>query len=285
MKNLKKLLAGALAGLMALSLAGCGGAMSLEEQIAKCQENMNAVDSMDTKMNMVMDMSAGGVTVGVDMDMNMTYFKEPVRMKMEMSMLETGMEMYMVEEGQSVTVYADSGDGWVKQTMSMEEYKEEYQQAEVQDNLNVYLDNAAKYEQVGTEKIGGVDAVKVKGVIPADALSEVINASGMMNEESIGLTGELLESLFKDMDDMEVYFWFNPETLYPVKYEMDMTNLMSSLYENLFAMLGAEAEGVSVNVSKVLISMEISNINNATEFTIPEEALNAPEGEVNGTAA
>lgn len=144
MKNLKKLLAGALAGLMALSLAGCGGAMSLEEQIAKCQENMNAVDSMDTKMNMVMDMSAGGVTVGVDMDMNMTYFKEPVRMKMEMSMLETGMEMYMVEEGQSVTVYADSGDGWVKQTMSMEEYKEEYQQAEVQDNLNVYLDNARK---------------------------------------------------------------------------------------------------------------------------------------------
>ena len=280
MKNLKKLLAGALAGLMALSLAGCGGAMSLEEQIAKCQENMNAVDSMDTKMNMVMDMSAGGVTVGVDMDMNMTYFKEPVRMKMEMSMLETGMEMYMVEEGQSVTVYADSGDGWVKQTMSMVENYEVKNLV-----VNVYLDNAAKYEQVGTEKIGGVDAVKVKGVIPADALSEVINASGMMNEESIGLTGELLESLFKDMDDMEVYFWFNPETLYPVKYEMDMTNLMSSLYENLFAMLGAEAEGVSVNVSKVLISMEISNINNATEFTIPEEALNAPEGEVNGTAA
>lgn len=131
---------------------------------------------------------------------------------------------------------------------------------------------------MGTEKIGGVDAVKVKGVIPADALSEVINASGMMNEESIGLTGELLESLFKDMDDMEVYFWFNPETLYPVKYEMDMTNLMSSLYENLFAMLGAEAEGVSVNVSKVLISMEISNINNATEFTIPEEALSPGRG-------
>ncbi len=128
------------------------------------------------------------------------------------------------------TIIHPSGDGWVKQTMSMEEYKEEFQQAEVQDNLNGYLDNATKYEQVGTEKIGGVDAVKVKGVIPADALSEVINASGMMNEESTGLTGELLESLFKDMDDMEVYFWFNPETLYPVKYEMDM--IVSSVYYN-----------------------------------------------------
>lgn len=38
MKNLKKLLAGALAGLMALSLAGCGGAMSLEEQIANARK-------------------------------------------------------------------------------------------------------------------------------------------------------------------------------------------------------------------------------------------------------
>ena len=51
-----------------------------------------------------------------------------------------------------------------------------------------------------------------------------------------------------------------------------MTNTMQSL----FTRLAESVEGWdSLTYDKMLITMTVSNLNNATDFTVPEEAKNA----------
>ena len=53
---------------------------------------------------------------------------------------------------------------------------------------------------------------------------------------------------------------------------MDMTEAMNQLLVNMVEALGEQAEGISMNVPKLDMSMTCSNFNNVADFSIPEEA-------------
>ena len=74
------------------------------------------------------------------------------------------------------------------------------------------------------------------------------------------------------LGEMTEYVWIDEATLYPVKYEVDMTDIMDALMVNLVEAMGEQAQGMSINIPKMKMTMECSNFNNATDFTIPEEA-------------
>lgn len=64
------------------------------------------------------------------------------------------------------------------------------------------------------------------------------------------------------------------ERLLPVKYDFDMTDMVSAMMSNMGA-----AE-VSLSIDKVTVSITFTGYDNVDEIEIPQEARNAEELEV-----
>ena len=92
---------------------------------------------------------------------------------------------------------------------------------------------------------------------------------------SLGLSGSELESMLSGLGDITVSLWISQEDLFPIRYEMDMTGIMDALVQNIMESAGGAEAGLAMRIPKMVIVLTCSNINSATEFTIPDEARSA----------
>lgn len=278
MKFGKRTAAFALSAALALSLAACGsGTEKSTGDIATALEKINAVKSLEATMVMEMDMSLMGQSMETETAMNMVCFNDPMKLKadMTMDMGELGsftMNMYAAMDGDNYTVYMNDGSAWTSETVDMS-YLQQY---DAQESMNLYLESGDDYTLEGTEEINGSTANKFTGVIRGDALEEVLAASGATSslESSVGDLD--LSELYSDLGDLPITVWVDQESSYPVRYAMDMTELMQGIMEKSMAAAGGEGDiSGTLTVDKVSLIMDCFNFDNATDFEIPAEALGA----------
>lgn len=278
MKFGKRTAAFALSAALALSLAACGsGTEKSTGDIATALEKINAVKSLEATMVMEMDMSLMGQSMETETAMNMVCFNDPMKLKADMTM-DMGklgsftMNMYAAMDGDNYTVYMNDGSAWSSETVDMS-YLQQY---DAQESMNLYLESGDDYTLDGTEEINGSTANKFTGVIRGDALEEVLAASGATSslESSVGDLD--LSELYSDLGDMPITVWVDQESGYPVRYAMDMTELMQGIMEKSMAAAGGE-EDISgmITMDKMSLVMDCFNFDNATDFEIPAEALGA----------
>ena len=237
MKFGKRTAAFALSAALALSLAACGsGTEKSTGDIATALEKINTVKNLEATMVMEMDMSVMGQSMETETVMNMTCFNDPMKLKadMTMDMGEIGsftMNMYAAMDGDNYTVYMNDGSAWSSETVDMS-YLQQY---DAQESMNLYLESGDDYTLEGTEEINGSTANKFTGVIRGDALEEVLAASGATSslESSVGDLD--LSELYSDLGDMPITVWVDQESSYPVRYAMDMTELMQGIMEKSMA--------------------------------------------------
>lgn len=264
-----------------LSLAACGNGnkgggsediatiLKTAAEKSEAASSMDAVMTMDFEMNLATDGAEQPLNVKTSMDMN--YFAKPLKVKIATSPSEmAGQEvpeqtMYLVEEDGTYQIYTQVGDSWSPQEMPAEVSAQYNPQA----NLQMYMENAASFKSQGSDTIDGVKAEKYAGVIAGDSLEKVINESGVLENFKVMTQGVDMSAMFKDMADLPITIWINEEG-YPIRYEMDMKDMFKTMFEAIMETLGEDAEGVKVDVSKAVVTMDISNYNNATNFEIPE---------------
>ena len=310
----KKFLALVLTGVLALSATACGGssknanvsvntdsrteAQENAEQASEAQpaeqaseaqpdvdpmeeamKNMESVTSMEAQMIMDMDMniSANGQDQAVESTttMDMVCFSDPLKIKMDMTMDmgdqgSVNMQIYAEpSESGTYNVYMFDGQSWSTQesaASALEEY-------DARSSMINSIGDSTQYTQEGTEQVNGANAYKYSYVLSEEEMKDQILSSGALDSiSSLGM--EVDESMFDGLGEMTSYVWVDEATLYPVKYEMDMTAVMDTLMTNMIAALGDQAEGISMSIPKMKIVMTCSNFNNATDFTVPDEAKN-----------
>lgn len=280
MKKKNRVAAMVLSVIMALSLAACGGAGGdSSDPLAAAQENMAKVTSMDATMTMEMDMEAGGESVETVTTMDMTVFSEPMRMKMDMSMDmgalgAVNMEVYAEEdEGGAYTMYLYDGSNWYAQAAT----ESELDQYDFSGDISDYIESVSSFNQEGTEQVDGVSAYKYTGVISGSDMEKVMLSSGVL--DSLSTTTSMDESQMAEMlsglGDIAVTLYISEDGPYPIRYEMDMTAIMDGLMGKIVEAMGSEAGDMTMSISKTTLVLTYSNLNNATDFTIPEEARNA----------
>ena len=276
MKSGRRAAALTLGGLLALSVTACGGTTNKGNSAEKIQaalEKINAIQSMDATMFMEMDMSAMGQSIETDTTMNMSCFNDPMKLKADMtvSMGELGavsMSVYAQQDGEQCSTYLYDGTSWTVQTMEIDDL----QQYDAQQSMDLYLESGVDYAYEGTEEINGMTTDKYSGVIRGDAMEEVMKASGATSnlESSLGSSVDLSD-LYSDMEDMPITVWIDQETGYPVRYYMDMTDVMQAMMTKMFSSMGAG----SITIGKMQITMDCFNFDNVADFEIPAEALAA----------
>lgn len=277
MKVGKRAVALALGTVLALSLTACGSNTGKEdptEKIRAALEKVNAVKNMDATMVMEMDMSVMGQSVETDTTMDMTCFNDPVKVKADMTMNMgalggISMSIYAAADGDNYTIYTFDGTNWTTQEADIGQLE----QYDAQKSMDLYLGSGDGYTYDGTEDINGSTADKYSGVIRGDAMEEVLKSSGATSSLETSLGGGVdLNDLYSGLGDIPITVWIDQTTGYPVRYYMDMTDVMQTMMSK--ALSGVEG-GESLTISKVNITMDCFNFDSAAEFEIPAEALAA----------
>jgi len=279
MRKMQRVAALIAAAVLTLGLAACGGSGGQTggtDPLVAAQANMNAAASMDAAMTMNMTMEMAGETMETVTSMDMSLFTDPMRMKVEATTEMAGesavISVYaeQAEDG-SYMMYMNDGTDWYSTAASAEELE----QYEVNQSMSAYIDSASSFKQEGTETVEGVSAYKYTGVITGENMKEVMLESGALDSvSSLGLSESQLEEMLSGLSDIQVTLWISEDDLYPVRYDMDMTAVMDGLMQAVLAGMGDQAENMTISIPEMTLSMTCSNFNNATEFSIPDEAKN-----------
>ena len=280
MKSGKRIAVLALGAALTLSMTACGGTENRDNSsgdIGTAMEKLNAVSSLDATMVMEMNMSVMEQVMETKTTMNMSCFNDPMKLKADMTMDmgdlgSVDMSMYASMDGDTYNMYLYDGSSWTTQAVDVS-YLQQY---DAKESMNLYLESGDDYTLAGTEEINGSTANKFTGVIRGEALEEVLAASGATNNLEASVGDLDLASLYSDLGDLEITVWVDQESGYPVRYAMDMTQMMQGMMDKILA-ASAEGEDTSgmLTVDKVNMVMDCFNFNSAADFEIPAEALGA----------
>lgn len=273
--------------LLLCMLAACGTvqpsrdgedvALTPTEKVTAAMEKMAGAKSMDAVMEMEIEMSVAGESMTMWTAMDMTTFLDPLKLRAEITLdmgdlgsMETA--IYAQSEGECCTMYLYDGASWVAQTVTLEDL-ERYN---AQSGMELYLNGAVDFMEAGTEELESGVADKYTGVIPNESLRDVLEASGALDSVNalLGANAEGLTDLYTALGDLPVTVWLDQASGYPVRFRMDMSDIMDKLSEKLTAGVIDGMEG-SLEIPKMTVIMTYTNLDAATDFEIPAEALNA----------
>ena len=288
MKNLKRLSSLLCVAALLFSLSACnnnkveestdtGAADAIIAANTKAEEatSMSAV----TVMHMDIEMSEGSqnYNINMDMDMNIDMIMDPMQMQIAFSMDMGEMlggvidgEVYITETDGVYTSHTHTLGQWTTDEIDLGDLA----QYNVKATMQLYLNSAESFKNEGEETLeSGVTATKYSGVIANDALNEVMASTGVTdNMAGIAADDSIdWEALYQDMGDMPVSIWISSDG-YPVRYEIDMTQLMDKMFTNMMEQLGGSEANIEIGTNAVTMTMDCT-YNTITEISIPEEAL------------
>ena len=287
MNKAKRMVAVLLSLLLLCMLAACDAApsdpddgdtaLSPTEVVAAAMEKMAGVKSMDAVMEMELEMAVAGESMTVRTAMNMTTFLDPLKLRAEVTLdmgelgsMETA--VYAQSEGDHCTMYLYDGSTWVAQTVALEDLT----QYNAQSSMDLYMSGVVNFAEAGTEELEGGTADKYTGVIPNESLKAVLEESGALDslDAMLGGTVDGLTDIYAELGELPVTVWLDQASGYPVRFYMDMSGVMEKVSEKLAAEL-IDVLGDSLEIPKMTITMTYANLDAATDFDIPAEALNA----------
>lgn len=256
---------------------GDGASLTPTEIVASAMEKMAALKSMDAVMEMEMELSDGEDSLAITTTMDMTTFTDPIKLHVEMNMDmgELGamdMSFYAQGEGDVYTMYVYDGANWVAQSVTLADLE----QYNAQDSMELYLNGAVDFIAAGTEELTGGAADKYTGVIRGESLKKLLEDGSALDSltSALGSDAASVEDLLQDLGELSITVWIDQASEHMVRFGMDMSDVMNKIANKVSAELG-EGEEINLSIPTMTITMTYANFDAATDFTIPEEALNA----------
>ena len=257
---------------------------------------------IDAKINMsvnVPDDEGNVQPLDMDMNMYMTIFMNPIKAKINTSMVMPGMEglalqpimnMYMIVDEENITQYMGMADEtgelkWIKQTIAMSMLSDLIKNDEetIAKNKELTEKYTEDVKYFGKYSEDGKTLLRLQYILSGDIYKEIFNESSKLmpepaNEEE-AMAAEMIQNIANmDIGDLTYIVYIDEATGEMVRMEMDLAEMVSSMVSGMTEITGMPPEAMEVFKSlKAVMTMDILNINSAEDFEIPEEALNAPE--------
>lgn len=318
--KMKKVLATGLVGVMSMTaLVGCGSKddsstgdsvkiPSEPIEIAKMASERTAkLDSYELNGKLNFDISAAGETVKATADMNAVYFKDPMKMKMDIDITaeaggeknDVSVDAYFMKEDDSYVLYAGLGaegqTSWMKMALDSSDA--------TQKQLIDALDVASKSDSKDTEAAwkgmedclsldkdnNTDDATALLVTLTADQLKKAYEegakadaASASSAEASLAQAGMTTDDLFEALGTISANMSVNTDQVYWKSIKIDLAKpvqgLMDTIMSKAMEAYGAasgDASSVDIKISACDFELNYDKYNKASDFELPEEAKNA----------
>lgn len=301
MKTIKKVAVTTMALAMGVStVTACGTkAVSMPQEpkdiVKLANERTAELDSYELNGTAGIAIDMMGQKVDMDMDINAVYFKDPMKLKMDMKMVNNAAEeddsekemtvsMYFMKEEDNYAMYMGMEDTWSKTTMSKddENYKE---LIEMLDKGMTSTDDSFSdlYTKAETQP---KDQTMLELKITGEKLAEEIEKSGVDTSalESSGASMEMI----KQLGEIPISMGVDNDNVYWRSVSVDLKDIIQSVFDTIIeqysSMLG-EGQEISMSVDKCEMQLTYDKYNKATDFELPEEAKNAKEVDASSIAA
>lgn len=299
MKKSKKILGLMMCVVLVLGcMTGCGK-KSDEELLTSSVTALNKAKSFEADVTMKGKMSVKLGEESQDMDINMTMnqtqFTDPMKAKTTMNVdvmgQKTTAETYMQKDGDKYVVYTGANGTWTKMSLGNLDEAMKSMGADIgsqfSDDVKKYTKKEDKTEGEKTYLVYDytVSAEEIQGMLEGMTSSL---GSMMPADES----KEIMDTIVKSIGDITMTIWIDRETENIYRVECPMTDMMNNMFDAVINMLAEQTsqsdEEDSMGVAEALSQMEFSvsdmnmvmnykNLDAATEFEIPQAALDAEE--------
>lgn len=226
-------------------------------------------------LRMEMALNAMGMPL---LSFGMDLMEDPFLAKMDIALSAAGeqaaLRLYAAAEGEDTVLYISYDDGltWEKQ---VSEGQLQLPQAPA-DTLGLFA-GAGDIDMTlaGTQEIDGRTAQVFTGEIDGDALKDVLYSTGIIGALGSALGTEVPEAALLELGSAATTFAFDAETGLPLRYTIDMTEVLTNLLE---ALMGDETgSDIAMSIPTVTLEISLSQFDSIETIEIPEAALNAPE--------
>lgn len=303
MKALKKAAATTMALALGVSSVTACGTKSVtmpqeSKDIAKLADERTAeLDSFELKGTGALKMDVTDTKVDVDMDINAVYFKDPMKMKMDIKMVnnaddakddekEMTVSMYFMKEDDNYVMYAGTtatkdGSDWTKTTMS----KDDPQYKDLIEKLDKGLTSGSEddtFADLYTKADNQPDDQTLLELkLTGEKIAELVDKSGadLSSLSQMGISTDM----FKQLKDISVTMGVDNENVYWKSFSIDLKDVIQGVFDTVLEQYKAympEGTNMNMNVDKCELQFTYENYNNATDFELPDEAKNATEADL-----
>ncbi|SCJ10254.1 Uncharacterised protein [uncultured Clostridium sp.] len=280
MKHIRRAAALLLVLALAIGFGGCAQNMTPAQKIVQAQINLSKVKSMTATMDMKMDFSIVQQPIAMSILYDMTIFSDPTRVKADMTvdggalLGQQEATLYMEQQNGKAITYTLLAGEWTRTEEAVDAAGAKADTFDLQSAFKLYSQCAENFEEAGEEKIGGRDAIRLEGALTGAALEEAVNTSGILDSitESGNIGKEDTDSLYQAISDLPITIWLDKEKLLPVRYEMDMTDIMTDIMENAMSGSPEMAAYMDFKANACSVVVELGDFDSAPDFDIPAEA-------------
>lgn len=256
-----------------------------EEIFLKVSQNFGKVSSMsytkldkgDIYTNSAQNGNSAKVTVKGESNIEINYILEPFTMQLKDDKLSSEEKIYINKPNDKYFLYTYTFNKKGKGTWRKVEVPYNYivQRYDSKALIELCLTQGHNYEENGREIIDGTEAVRYDGFLSGDSIHKVLeftDAAPLI--ESIPQKD--ITELIMNLDNQPISIWVDTKNDLPVKYEMDMTEILQKLMKSIKEKSNKGEFDFLIEdykINKLFLSMVINEFNSVKSIKIPEEAL------------
>lgn len=295
--KMKKVVALGFVGVLACSsLTACGNKVTLPKEPAKiaaaADKETAKADNFEGKGTMTVAGKVMGQDVTFDADMTMTYFKDPMKLKVDVNYKiqddkDMSASVYFMQENNNYVVYVGSDDEWQKSTLDKNDENDK-KAVELLDRLqkadskkNTESAYKGKIEKAKEKEKDGTTVLEYK--MTGDRIQKIIEESGALKQaSSMGIS----KDMFSDLKDLNATLVVDNDTVRWKSMEMDCTEftqcIVDKVMDTVKTLYGSyldKSTDLTAKFDKVSIKVTLDNYNKAKDFKLPDKAKNAKEAD------
>ena len=289
MKALKKVAATTALVMGMTTMASCGSKTVSMPQEAKdiaklATERTAELKSYELNGSMGFAVEAMDQKLDLDVTIDMVYFKDPMKMKMDMKMVDSTGEvfkeevttsMYFMKEDNNYVNYVEAEGQWTKTVLDAEDEANK-KLIEQMENGMTTMDESL-YDLYTKSADQPENETSLDFVITGEHIVDMLEKSGVDTSalEASGVSTDI----FAQIGEIPMTMTVDNENVYWKSVSVDLTEMVQNLLDTLLAQYGAllGEEEVSVKVGEIKMDLSYNKYNEAEDFTLPEEAKNAQE--------
>lgn len=291
MKQLKRAAALLLVLALALTMTGCG---SFEQRMLRAASKMEKLESwhVDADVTVVVDVSAMGQSVPMKIDMtgSTDARREPLQtasvMRVEAMGQSTELLSYIFsgEEQGSFDSYLsnDGGATWEHAVVSASDMADLSTISSAAWPKDFLVESAKSFSEVGKETVNGSQATRFDGVVDAQAVGKAVLDSGVLDSLGDRVPFDFSKVFEELRGSIPVSLWLDDRSGLLVCYEMDLTDVLASLWDSLIAQLLEQEDlgdvgdlselGLDLALKQMKLRATLSDFNAVGEIVLPETA-------------
>ena len=290
--NKKRILALCCAVLLLVTAAGCskttGGNEADTEAVYSAMEKLenctSCISLQTTERAVTVTESGITYTYSETNEKELTLISSPVfkmRIKNRSHTVYNGQETnentvsYIVPENGGYCEYLSDGSTWYSVYTEDEIALFDVQ---VADLASMFMLDGLSFRKAKTETLSSGNAVRYDASLTGTDLVSFLYNSGYLDSitsMSENQQTKILENLVNDLDSVTVSVWVDEATGYPVRFAMDVTDILAEMDESISKTLGGKDADAQWTMTKSAMCMELWSFNAVDDLVPPPESANA----------